>query len=143
MQLVIKVDLDKAKQPLAEIFKLIGECDGTHAVEHEATEGAVMLHHDAIGTWSIDEAAAGPHPMESAFRAAASARYSRPGEIEVDRFASVSLTQDGAYVQGWLFVPREEAAAGGEQSAAPRKPPQSVMTFGGETQRRLGSHGRG
>lgn len=34
--------------------------------------------------------------------------YSREGEIEIDDDAAVSISEDGAYVQGWVWVPNEE-----------------------------------
>lgn len=34
--------------------------------------------------------------------------YHRDGEIEIDDDAGVSTSEDGAYVQGWLWVQDEE-----------------------------------
>jgi hypothetical protein len=130
MQLVIRVDLDKADRPLPEIFKLIGDCGATAEAEEGATAGSAMPIRDhrsvVIGEWDLEEAEDGRHPLESPYRAAATARYGQPGQIEVDRFATVSLTDDGAYVQGWLFVPQSDVAAETQESASMRKPPQSV-----------------
>lgn len=133
MQLVIKVDLDKADLPLAEIFGMVGNCRWTDEVKEEAVAGAVVLNKDnrslAVGEWSIEEAEARPDPLESSYRAMAIARYARPGQIEVDRFATVSRTDDGAYVQGWLHVPRTAVASPGQQTTitSSPKPPQSIF----------------
>ena len=130
MQLVIRVDLDKAKQPLPEIFRLIGACCRLDQIEEAATAGAAGVIQDAasrvIGEWDVEAAEESPNALESSYRAEAVSRYVRPKQIEVDRFAAVSLTDDGAYVQGWLYVPRAEVVPG-EELAVSRKPPQSVV----------------
>ena len=38
----------------------------------------------------------------------ADALYGDDGEIEIDDDAAVSMSEDGAYVQGWLWVADEE-----------------------------------
>jgi hypothetical protein len=129
MHLVIKVDLDKTKQSLPEIFGLIANCGCADATE-EATAGIGAPIKDdrsqVIGEWEIEDSDEPKRTLgpESSYRAAAMARYARTRQIEVDRFATVSLTDDGAYVQGWLFVPREDVASSGQEIS--RKPPQSV-----------------
>jgi hypothetical protein len=133
MQLVIKVDLDKAKLSLPEIFKLVGDCRWRHEVREEPLLGAEGPVHDeqsrAIGEWEIEDVEKDrPHPLESPYRAAAIAKYARPGQIEVDRFASVSAAENGAYVQGWLFVPQTEIGSGASEAVPPRKPPQSATS---------------
>lgn len=126
MELVVKVDLDKAKQPLAEIFRLIGNCRWAEEAGREATADSGGLIKDdrsnLIGKWEIEETEGRAHPLESAYRAAAMMRYVQPRQIEVDRFAAVSQADDGAYVQGWLFVPQSDVEAG---DTLGRKPPQS------------------
>jgi hypothetical protein len=133
MQLVIRVDLDKAKQPLTEIFRLIG----SHALAEDAMEDPVLdaagriedKRSRVIGEWEIEENSeqeGRPHPLEPAYRAAARARYGSPRKIEVDRFATVSQADGGAYVQGWLFVP-QTAVVSRDETAPPAKPPQSVF----------------
>ena len=131
MQLVIRVDLDKAEQSLADVFKSIGDCRWTDEVQQGSTDGAVVLNKDdrpsIIGEWSLEETEATRHPLDSLFRAAATERYARPRQIEVDRFATVSLTDDGAYVEGWLYVPRAEVVSTAEESSVLKKPPLSVV----------------
>jgi hypothetical protein len=131
MQLVIKVDLDKTQLSLPEIFKLVGECAAREEVREEPQFGGEGLIRDsrshAIGEWAIeDEEIERPNPLESPYRAAAIARYVRPGQIEVDRFASVSAADNGAFVQGWLFVPHAALNSVTTESMPPRKPPQSA-----------------
>ena len=133
MQLVIRVDLDKAKQPLPEIFRLIGNGASSEETMRDPVVDATGRIQDnrsrVIGEWEIEEdpeTENGSHPLESAFRAAATARYASPRQIEVDRFATVSMANDGAYVQGWLFVPRADLAPR-DETAPPAKPPQSVI----------------
>jgi hypothetical protein len=127
MELVIRVDLEKAQQTLPEIFKLIGDCRFTDEVRDEETAGAVKLLKNgkslAVGRWELEEAEENATPLDSSYREAAVARYAQPDQIEVDRFATVSLVDDGAYVQGWLHVPRAEMANGGPAFMA-KKPPQ-------------------
>lgn len=131
MQLVIRVDLDKATQSLAEVFRLIGDCRWTDEAKEEATaEAAGPIRDDRahiIGEWEIEAAEEPPHPLEPSYRTVATARYARPRQIEVDRFAAVSLTNDGAYVQGWLYVPRTDVVASDHEFKIPSKPPQSVF----------------
>jgi len=131
MQLVIRVDLDKAKQSLPEIFRLIGDRRWVDEANAEAATGAAGVIKDsrshAIGEWNIEEAENPPHPLESSYRAAATARYFRSRQIEVDRFATVSLTDDGAYVQGWLYVPQSDVESSGQEPSFSRKPPRSVF----------------
>ena len=147
MQLVIKVDLDKTKLSLPEIFKLLAnssepsiepsnetgiEPSLEHAEVREeaavATEGVIRDDRSrAIGEWAIeDDEQDRLNPLESPYRAAAIARYVRPGQIEVDRFASVSAAENGAYVQGWLFVPQAAINSVTTEAMPPRKPPQSI-----------------
>ena len=132
MHLVIRVDLDKSKQPLSEIFRLIGDCNCVDEGEEAIAGTGAPIKDDrsqAIGEWEIEEAEELKHPRgsESSYRAAAIERYARPRQIEVDRFATVSLTDDGAYVQGWLYVPRSDVESTGQETAASRKPPQSIF----------------
>lgn len=130
MQLVIRVDLEKSKQSLPEIFQLIGSCGCAEDTAEEATGGSIKdARSQVIGEWEIEEVEdlRRPSGAESSYRAAAAARYAQPRQIEVDRFATVSLTQDGAYVQGWLYVPRTDIVSDGQESAVLRKPPQSVL----------------
>jgi hypothetical protein len=132
MELVIRVDLEKAPQPLAEIFKLIGDCRFTEEVKDEETSGAVTLVRNGkpvvVGRWEVEEAEDAADPQEVAYRAAAAARYAQPPRIEVDRFAKVSAADDGAYVQGWLHVPRADVV-NGHEGVLGKKPPQSVVTM--------------
>ncbi len=142
MQLVIKVDLDKTQLSLPEIFKLVSDCAAREEVREEPQFGGGGLIRDsrsrAIGEWAIeDEESDLPNPLESPYRAAAVARYSRPGQIEVDRFALVSAADNGAFVQGWLFVPQSEIGASGADALPPRKPPQSI-SFTPQDGRRIG-----
>ena len=131
MQLVIRVDLDKAKQPLPEIFRLIGSRSyAEEAVEDPGITTAGRIEDNrsrVIGEWEIEEAVREDrqHSLEPAFRAAATARYASPGQIEVDRFATVSMADDGAYVQGWLFVP-QAAVKDPIEATSLKKAPQSV-----------------
>src|ERR1700676_4977486 len=111
MQLVIRVDLDKARQPLPEIFRLIGSRASTEeTMEDPVIDAAGRIEDNrsrVIGEWQIEENSEEqerPHPLEPAYRALATARYALPRQIEVDRFATVSMADDGAYVQGWMFV---------------------------------------
>ncbi|HWE84140.1 MAG TPA: hypothetical protein VG267_04305 [Terracidiphilus sp.] len=131
MQLVIRVELDKARQSLPEVFRLIGDCRRSDEIEEEATAGAAGLIKDdgshVIGEWDIEEPEEPSHTLESSYRAVAAAKYVQPKQIEIDRFATVSLTDDGAYVQGWLFVPQADVATASEEPAVSRKPPQSVV----------------
>lgn len=132
MQLVIRVDLDKTKQRLPEIFRLLGNCGADEASEGASAGAGASIKDDrsqVIGEWEIEESEESRHAIasESSYRAAAAARYARPGQIEVDRFATVSSTGDGAYVQGWLFVPRTDIASGAQQPEIARKPPKSVL----------------
>lgn len=131
MQLVIRVDLDKARQSLPEVFRLIGDCRRSDEIEEEAAAGAAGLIKDAgshvIGEWDIEEPEELSRTLESSYRAVAAARYVQPKQIEVDRFATVSLTDDGAYVQGWLYVPQADIFSTSEAPAISRKPPQSVI----------------
>jgi hypothetical protein len=131
MQLVIKVDLDKARLSLPEIFKLVGDCREQDEAMEEPALGAEGVIRDnrshTIGEWAIEEEEQDhPNPLESPYRAAAIARYVRPGQIEVDRFASVSPAENGAYVQGWLFVPQAAINSVTTEAMPPRKPPQSI-----------------
>ncbi len=136
MQLVIRVDLDKAKQPLKEIFRLIGTRTWTEDAMNPLNDAAGCIEDNrsrAIGEWEIEEnfeAENRTHPLDHAYRSAATARYASSKQIEVDRFATVSVANDGAYVQGWLFVPRTEVESRNE-AAPPAKPPQSVFPFRG------------
>ncbi len=137
MQLVIRVDLDKAKEQLPEIFRLIGDCAGTEETMEEPVIDASGRIFDKrsriIGEWEITENSERedrPHPLEPAYRAVARAQYALPGKIEVDRFARVSMTDDGGYVQGWLFIPRN-AVTGSAEVASAKKPPQSVFPIRG------------
>lgn len=131
MQLVIRVDLEKTKQSLPEIFRLIGDCCGPDAIESGTTAGDAGLIRDAsasvIGEWDVEEPKERPSALESSYRTLAAAKYARPQQVEVDRFATVSLTEDGAYVQGWLYVPKADVAPAGEEPAVSRKPPQTVV----------------
>jgi hypothetical protein len=84
MQLIIKVDLDKAKLSLPEIFKLVAECSERDEVREEPQFGWEGLIRDSrshvIGEWTVeDEERELPNPLESPYRAAAIARYGRPG----------------------------------------------------------------
>jgi hypothetical protein len=131
MQLVIRVDLDKANLSLPEIFKLVSDCSEHDEAREEPALGAEGVIRDnrshAIGEWAIEEEEHDhPNPLESPYRAAAIARYVRPGQIEVDRFASVSPADNGAYVQGWLFVPQAALGSVTTEAMPPRKPPQSI-----------------
>jgi len=132
MHLVIRVDLDKAKQPLPEIFRLIGSrAYAEETVRGPGIDSAGQIEDNrshVIGEWEIEEADREDrqHPLEPAFRAAATERYASPGQIEVDRFATVSMADDGAYVQGWLFVP-QTAVKDSDETAPPKKAPQSVF----------------
>jgi hypothetical protein len=134
MELVIRVDLDKAKQPLPEIFRLIGSRLRMEQALEDPMPGLTGRIEDnishVIGEWEIEEAAetkGRPHSLEPAYRAAAVARYVVPRQIEVDRFATVSMANEGAYIQGWLFVPQAEVLHCGEEATPPAKPPQSVL----------------
>jgi hypothetical protein len=134
MQLVIRVDLEKAKQPLPEIFRLIGSHARTEeAMETSMTDAAGRIQDNrsrVIGEWEVEENSEEenrPHPLAPAYRSAATARYALPGQIEVDRFATVSMADDGAYVQGWLFVPQTEVESR-DETLPPAKPPQSVLS---------------
>ena len=140
MQLVIKVDLDKTHLSLPEIFKLVGDCAAREEVREEPQFGGEGMirdsHSHAIGEWAIeDEESELPNSFESPYRAAAIARYVRPGQIEVDRFASVSTADNGAFVQGWLFVPQSEIAPGSTDALPPRKPPQSINSASSHARR--------
>jgi hypothetical protein len=129
MELVIRVDLEKAELPLAEIFKLIGDCRFTEEVQDDETAGTVKLVRNGkpvlVGRWEVEEAEERATPLDSSYRAAAAARYAQPDQIEVDRFATVSAADDGAYVQGWLHVPRADVVNGSE-TVFSKKPPQPV-----------------
>lgn len=136
MELVIRVDLNKAKQPLPEIFRLIAaRLRMEQAIEDPkaSTSGRIEDNRShVIGEWEIEDSSETkdpPHSLEPAFRAAAIARYVVPRQIEVDRFATVSMSNDGAYIQGWLFVPRSEVLLGDIEAAPPAKPPQSAIPF--------------
>lgn len=134
MELVIRVDMEKAQLTLPEIFKLIGDCRFTEEVKDEEAAGAVKLMSNGkpvvVGKWEVDEpeedaAPADLSSLEPAYRAVAAARYAHPHAIEVDRFATVSAADDGAYVQGWLHVPRAEVVNTTDTAFA-KKPPVSV-----------------
>jgi len=131
MQLVIRVDLDKARQSLPEIFRLIGDCCPPDAIEEQAAADSAGLIQDAssrvIGEWDIEEPEEHTNALESSYRAVAAARYAQPKQVEIDRFATVSLTDEGAYVQGWLYVSQSDIANANEEPAVSRKPPQSVV----------------
>ena len=136
MELVIRVDLDKAKQPLPEIFRLIASrLRMEQALEDPMVGSSGRIEDDrshVIGEWEIEETSETrdrPLSLEPAYRAAAIARYAVPRQIEVDRFATVSMSNDGAYIQGWLFVPRTEVLLGDVEAAPPAKPPQSAFSF--------------
>jgi hypothetical protein len=136
MELVIRVDLDRAKQPLTEIFKLIGSRLRMEQTLDDPRVGATGRIEDSrsnvIGEWEVEETPETknrPHSLEPAYRAAAMARYALPRQIEVDRFATVSMSSDGAYIQGWLFVPRDEVIASDIEATPPAKPPQSAFPF--------------
>jgi hypothetical protein len=142
MQLVIRVDLDKAKKPLPEVFGLIGNCRWQEEVREESGVGdSAPIQDDRsqrIGDWEIEgEEEAGPQPLDSRYRSAAMNMYARPGQIEVDRFAPVSAAADGAYVQGWLFVPESELGSTSADAIPPRKPPQSISSMR-ESERKAG-----
>lgn len=47
-------------------------------------------------------------PLEQKYYDAAVGLYHREGAVEVDDAALVSIGVDGAYVQAWVFVPKEE-----------------------------------
>ena len=128
MQLVIRVDLDKTNQPLPEVFKLIANCASTDEAEAGIATPIRDNRSTVIGEWDIEETENVRHPLESRYRAAAVARYARAGQIEIDRFATVSQAADGAYVQGWLFVPSSDVSTTTHDSAIPRKPPQSISS---------------
>ena len=131
MELVIRVDLDKTQQSLPEIFKMIGDCRHSDEAGEDATSGALRLagnNGSVIGHWEIEEADERPDQLDSAYRAAATARYFHPHRIEIDRFATVSPTDNGAYVQGWLYVPRADVAAQAEVDVS-RKLPKSVSAL--------------
>lgn len=134
MQLVIKVDLDKARQSLAEVFRLIGNTRWAEDAAKGPTADAGGLIKDersnAIGKWEVEETEGRAHPLESAYRAAAMMKYVQPKQIEVDRFAAVSQADGGAYVQGWLFVPRADVEAAAPEPTMGRKPPQSEGSAG-------------
>jgi hypothetical protein len=145
MQLVIRVDLDKAKRSLPDIFGLIGNCRFQDEVREEAALGAAASILDdrshAIGEWEIeDDEKDAPQPLDPLYRSTAIAKYARPGQIEVDRFAPVSAAEDGAYVQGWLFVPETEIAGPVAGAIPPRKPPQSVSSTHNADRRAGQSH---
>ena len=131
MQLIISIDLEKAKLSLAEVFSLLADQGSATEVDDAAVAGAGGpindLHDQVIGSWQVEETEERPQPQASRYRAAAQARYGRRGQIEVDRFALVSGAEGGAYVQGWLFVPEEEVRAQVSTAMPPAKPPQSVL----------------
>jgi hypothetical protein len=136
MELLIRVDLDKAKQPLPEIFRLIASRLRMELALEDPMVGATGRIEDnkshVIGEWEIEETSEtkdGPQSQETSYRAAAIARYVVPRQIEVDRFATVSMSNDGAYVQGWLFVPRNDVLSGEIEATPPAKPPQSAFPF--------------
>lgn len=53
----------------------------------------------------------GKQPTDAQYRAAAKRMFEREGELEIDTDATVSRGSDpGAYVQAWVWVPREDAA---------------------------------
>jgi hypothetical protein len=134
MELVIRVDLDKAKQPLPEVFRLIASRLRMEQAMEEAVVGSTGRIEDdrshVIGEWEVEETSETKdrsHSLEPAYRAAAIARYVVPRQIEVDRFATVSMSNDGAYIQGWLFVPRTEVLFGEVEATPPAKPPRSAF----------------
>ena len=136
MELVIRVDLDKAKQPLPEIFRLIASRLRMEQAMEDPVVGSTGriedIRSNVIGEWEIEDSSETKdrsHALEPAYRAAAIARYVVPRQIEVDRFATVSMSNDGAYVQGWLFVPRTEILSGNIEATPPAKPPQSAFSF--------------
>jgi hypothetical protein len=134
MQLVIRVDLEKAKRPLPEIFGLIGNCRWQEEAREEAALGASAPIQDdrshRIGEWEIeDDEQESPQPLDARYRAAAIEKYVRPGQIEVDRFAAVSTTSAGAYVQGWLFVPESEVGTPTDEVIPPKKLPLSISSI--------------
>jgi len=45
---------------------------------------------------------------EAAAIVAAQAKYHEDGSIEIDSNAEVSMSGDGAYVQAWVYVSRDE-----------------------------------
>ncbi|HEY3706644.1 MAG TPA: hypothetical protein VGL22_16395 [Terracidiphilus sp.] len=137
MELVIRVDMEKAQQSLAEIFKLIGDCRLTDEVKDEETAGTLTVVRNGkslvVGTWEVEESeeqskALDSASMEPSYRAAAMARYAQPNRIEVDRFATVSQADDGAYVQGWLHVSQAEVGGSGNMTLS-KKPPQPAQSL--------------
>ena len=58
-------------------------------------------------------------PSSNAYRAAARRLHEREGEIEIEAFAQVEDAggKPGAWVEGWVFVPEEEAAKEAEGGA--------------------------
>lgn len=133
MQLVLRIDLEKTSQSpsgpaLSDVLRILAEsiaqedpqlCDGASGSLCDSSSRV-------MGEWQVEEREERPKPQDRSYRAAAAARYAKPREVEVDRFAPVSATDGGAFVQGWLFVPQAELAAPQADKTLSRKPPQSV-----------------
>ena len=83
-----------------------GAAEYAYAVEADK-KGALKRWDDAarkyLGLDAID--------VTAAFRKAARDQYQREGEIEIDDSAIVSDSEDGAYVQAWVWVDRSDLPA--------------------------------
>ena len=134
MQFVIRVDLDQGVPSLNEILEVAlksGWNDDTLRFPETGNAGDLEdVTSRVTGTWEIEEGSTADyslHPLTRDYRQAATARYGKPGEVEVNRFAPVSIADDGAFVQGWLFVPEAEVRSDGrDMTHSPSKPPRSV-----------------
>lgn len=131
MQFVIRIDVDESVPSLSEILdaaRKSGWSDDTLRFPEAGNEGEIASS-KVTGTWEIEDGSSSDysmHPLTPAYRKAAIARYAKTGEVEVSRFAPVSIAPGGALVQGWLFVPEAELKSDREPGFAPAKPPQSV-----------------
>ena len=133
MQIVIRLDLEESSPSLHEILKSAFSSGLTYeTLRHPEFGASGEIKNKAsrlIGSWEIEDSVSSeysPNPRVQDYRQAAVARYARPREIEVDRFASVSVEEDGAFVQGWLFVPQADLNSSDATSRPASKPPQSV-----------------
>ena len=59
-----------------------------------------------IDAWLLD------HEIFDDFVEAAEEMHAKDGQLEIDSDASVSLTEDGCYVEAWVWVSNEDAGRG-------------------------------
>lgn len=88
------------KKQLESIRKQVQHIEAQHSLT------AVHKRHVLRG---LDVALADPRDLVGgvAYRKAAKSQYHSEGQVEIDDDALVSESEEGAYVQAWVWVPKE------------------------------------